>query len=136
MDSEQARSEILVPASAEETWEALTDPERLREWLADDVTELDLRPGGDLGLELDDAQRRGFFEEVDEPRRLVFWWGEDGEESSRVQIDLEPDTEGTRVRVLETRPLEVLDLPGIELDAGSGDASAPQLSASALTLVG
>src|SRR5947208_387171 len=37
--------EIVFPAPPEEVWEALTEPERLEEWFANEV-ELDARPGG------------------------------------------------------------------------------------------
>jgi uncharacterized protein YndB with AHSA1/START domain len=107
-DMEQAESEVVVPASPEETWEAITDPERLGEWLAEDA-EFELRPGGDLTIRFDDGERTGFVEEVDEPRRLVFWWSADEAESSRVEIELEPEPDGTRVRVVETRPLRELE---------------------------
>ena len=39
------RREIVLPNPREEVWEALTDPERLEDWFANDV-DLDLRPGG------------------------------------------------------------------------------------------
>ena len=110
-----AESETVVPASPEETWEAITDPERLGEWLGEGA-DVDLRPGGDLRID----ERDGFVEEVDEPRRLVFWWAAPGEESSRVEIDLEPEPDGTRVRVVESRPLRELD---------AADARAPELCA-------
>ena len=116
---DRAESEVLVPASPEETWEAITDPDQLSEWLAEDA-EVELRPGGDLRIGLDDGERSGFVEEVDEPRRLVFWWAPDEDESSRVEIELEPEPEGTRVRVIESRPLA---------DLNPSDARAPQLSA-------
>ena len=102
MDRAEQRS--ARPGEPEETWEAITDPDQLGEWLAEDA-EVELRPGGDLRIGLDDGERSGFVEEVDEPRRLVFWWAPDEEESSRVEIDLEPEPEGTRVRVIESRPL-------------------------------
>jgi uncharacterized protein YndB with AHSA1/START domain len=110
---DEAESEVVVPASPEETWEAITDPERLGDWLAEDA-EVELRPGGDLTIRFDDGERSGFVEEVDEPRRLVFWWSADEAESSRVEIELEPAPDGTRVRVIETRPLRELDdaIPG------------------------
>ncbi len=116
---EQAESEVLVPASPEEAWEAITDPERLGEWLGDDA-EVELRPGGDLRIDLPDGERTGFVEEVDEPRRFVFWWSEPEQESSRVEIELEPEQEGTLVRVVETRPLRELT---------PADARSPELSA-------
>ena len=37
--------EIVLPAPRAEVWEALTEPERLEDWFANDV-DLDLRPGG------------------------------------------------------------------------------------------
>jgi uncharacterized protein YndB with AHSA1/START domain len=110
---EQADSEVLVPASPEETWEAITDPDQLGEWLGEDA-ELELRPGGDLTIRFDDGERSGFVEEVDEPRRLVFWWSAEEAESTRVEIELDPEPDGTRVRVVETRPLRELEqaIPG------------------------
>lgn len=130
----ETASEILVPASPDEAWEAITDPERLGEWLGQDA-ELELEPGGDLAIEVEgEGQRRGFFEEVDAPRRLVFWWAAGDEESSRVEIDLEPEPDGTRVRVVESRPLAQLDLRGVELPSrvepeAGGHASGPELGA-------
>ncbi len=111
---EQAESQTVVPATPEETWEALTDPGQVGEWFGEDA-EVELRPGGDLVI----GERSGFVEEVVEPSRFVFWWAGDGEESSRVEIELEPAVGGTRVRVVETRPLQAL----ASLTAG------PQLSA-------
>ena len=135
-ESEQAGSEVIVPAPAEETWEALTDPERLGEWLGEDA-ELELRPGGDLEIRVGDEERHGFFEEVDPGRRLVFWWrADDDDQSSRVEIDLEPDPDGTRVRVTETRPLRVLDAPGDDLATLIGGGGAPQMDSRPLALVG
>lgn len=51
--------------------------------------------------------------------RLTFWWGSDGEPASRVQLTLEPTEHGTtRLRIIETRPLEILDLVGVPLPGG------------------
>jgi len=116
---DEATSDELVPATPEETWEAITDPDQLGEWLGERA-DVDLRPGGDLTIELDDGERSGFVEELDAPRRLVFWWAAEDEESSRVEIELEPERGGTRVRVIETRPLREL----VPADAGT-----PQLCA-------
>jgi uncharacterized protein YndB with AHSA1/START domain len=112
---ETAETETVDPASPEETWEAITDPEHVGEWFGEDA-DLELRPGGDLQI----GDRSGFVEEVVESERFVFWWAADGEESSRVEIDLEPAVGGTRVRVVETRPLTALS---------HQLASGPQLSA-------
>ena len=132
--SEEASSELTVPASPEETWDALTDPEQLTEWLAEDA-ELDLRPGGDLAFRVDGEERGGFIEEVDEPRRLVFWWGPDGDEPTRVEIELEADGDDTRVRVVESRPLRVLDARGIEVESWLGGGSSPHMRAPELSAI-
>jgi uncharacterized protein YndB with AHSA1/START domain len=119
--------EVEVAATREETWRALTDPERVAHWLAEEA-EFDLRPGGDLTVRTDGETREGFFEEISEPDRLVFWWGEPDGELARVQIDLDELGDGTRVRVVEGRPLVTVDAigAGIEFEAGGG---APQMSA-------
>ena len=50
------RKEIVLPATRDDVWEALTDAERLEDWFANDV-ELDLRPGRRRELPL--VERRG-----------------------------------------------------------------------------
>lgn len=92
--------EVVFPAEPEEVWEALTDPERLEEWFANDV-ELDARPGGAGVFRWDDGEeRRATVRELDEPRRLVLDWDDAGE----VVIELEATEDGTRVHVVETAP--------------------------------
>ena len=104
---EEARSETVVPVSVDEAWESVTEPELLEEWLGDEVA-IELEPGGEVTVRQGEEERTGFVEEVTAPRRLVFWWATGGSESTRVAIDLVPDDGGTRVRVVETRPLAAL----------------------------
>jgi uncharacterized protein YndB with AHSA1/START domain len=129
---DETSSELTVPASPEETWDALTDPERLAEWMAEDA-ELDLLPGGELAVRVNDEERSGFFEEVEPPRRLVFWWGPEEGDRTRVEIELEPDGDGTRVRVVESRPLQILDAPAIEVESWPGGDTSPQMRAPELS---
>lgn len=122
---DQIERELVLPASPEEVWEVVT----ASGWLADEV-ELDLTPGGDASFRTEDWERSGWVEEAvaptgDEVGRLAFWWSEDGEAATRVELTLEPEPEHvavTRVRVVEARPLEALDVAGIPLP-GSGGAS-------------
>ena len=48
---EEVIREVLLPASAEEVWKALTEPGRLAEWLAEDA-EIELCRGGDVRFRL------------------------------------------------------------------------------------
>jgi uncharacterized protein YndB with AHSA1/START domain len=111
--------ELTLPAPPEAVWEAVTDPAWLREWLADEA-ELQLQPGGDARFRIGEDTRTGWVEEVTPPAdgaagRLAFWWEPDGEPASRVALELTPTDDGTRLRVVESRPLDVLDLVGIPL---------------------
>src|SRR3954470_18858316 len=98
--------EIRLPASAEEVWRSLSEPA----WLGEDAT-IELRPDGEVRA----GDRTGFVEQVDEPARLVFWWSAPGEDATRVELDLEADGEQTHLRVVESRPLAMLDLYGAEI---------------------
>ncbi len=116
--------ELTLPISPEAAWRALTDPDWLREWLADEA-ELQLHPGGDARFRLGEEIRTGWVEEVTPPAdgamgRLAFWWEQEGEPASRVALELTPADEGTRLRVVESRPLDVLDLVGIPLRGAGG----------------
>ena len=62
--------EVVFPAPPEEVWEALTEPERLEEWFANDV-ELDVRPGGAGVFRWDDGEVAFTLEEVPEGTRLL-----------------------------------------------------------------
>ena len=96
----QVEREIVFPASPDEVWEALTEPERLEEWFATEV-ELDLRPGGEGVFRWGDGdERHAIVEEVEEERRLVLGWEDEG----RVVLELEEVEDGTLVRVVETAP--------------------------------
>jgi uncharacterized protein YndB with AHSA1/START domain len=136
--TDRIERELELPAPSEEVWEALTDPERLAGWLADEVS-LELRPGGDATFRHGDTLRRGWVEEVSPPGspagteagggRLTFWWAENDEPATRVELTLEPAAGGTRLRVVETRPLELLDAIGSPLFGSGGASFGPELVA-------
>ncbi len=94
------RREIVLPAPREEVWEALTDPERLADWFANDV-DFDLRPGGGASFRWSNGEERtATVTEVDPERRLAFEWDDEGE----VEFTLDDDVDGTRLTVVETAP--------------------------------
>jgi uncharacterized protein YndB with AHSA1/START domain len=131
--------ELDLPASPADVWRAMTDPAWLSGWLADEV-KLELRPGGDARFLLGEELRTGWVEEVSAPGsgggdqagtgRLAFWWSRDDQPASRVELVLTPISDlCTRLRVAETRPLEVLDLVGIPLPGHGGGRYGPALVA-------
>jgi uncharacterized protein YndB with AHSA1/START domain len=94
------RREIVLPAPRDEVWEALTDPERLADWFANDV-DLDLRPGGGASFRWSNGEERtATLTEVEPERRLAFEWDDEGE----VEFTLDDDLDGTRLTVVETAP--------------------------------
>jgi uncharacterized protein YndB with AHSA1/START domain len=98
--------EITLPATPGEVWRSLEEPA----WLGEDAS-IELQPAGEVRA----GDRTGFVEEVEEERRLVFWWATPDEDSTRVELSLEEDGDVTHVRVVESRPLAMLDLYGAEI---------------------
>ncbi len=148
--TDRIERELELPAAPGEVWQALTDPDWLSQWLADEVM-LDLRPGGEARFRIGDQVRSGWVEEISPPGggalpgagtgsdvvpgaggRLVFWWAQDDEPASRVALTLMPSEDGgTRLRVVEARPLEILDLVGMPLPGLGGATYGPALVAAA-----
>jgi uncharacterized protein YndB with AHSA1/START domain len=97
--------ELIVDAPPEEVWEALTSPERLEEWFANEV-ELELEPGAEGVFRWEDGEaRRALVEEVEVGRRFAFRWREEeSQEESYVAFTLVEIDTGTRVVVTETAP--------------------------------
>jgi uncharacterized protein YndB with AHSA1/START domain len=117
--------ELLIAASADDVWDAVTGDG----WLADEVA-LDLRPGGDAVFRCSDGEAKiGWVEDVRAPERLAFWWGIDGEPATRVELTIAEGDELTRLRVVETRPLELLDLVATPLPGVGGKTFGPALVA-------
>jgi uncharacterized protein YndB with AHSA1/START domain len=92
--------DIVFPASPAEVWEALTEPERLEEWFASEVS-LDARPGGEGIFRWGDGdERRAVVRELEPEERLVLDWEDDGQ----VVLELEEVDGGTHLHVVETSP--------------------------------
>jgi uncharacterized protein YndB with AHSA1/START domain len=89
--------EIELDAPPDQVWRALTDPEELEQWFANDV-ELDAEVGGEGTFRWDDGdERHAVVEEVDPERRFAFTW-----DGGHVVIELEEIPAGTRVVVIES----------------------------------
>jgi uncharacterized protein YndB with AHSA1/START domain len=92
------RKEIVLPATRDDVWAALTDEDRLEDWFANDV-ELDLRPGGGASFRWGNGEsRHATVREVEPGERLSFEWDEEGE----VEFTLEEVEDGTRLLVRES----------------------------------
>ena len=114
--------ELTIAARPETVWEFLVDPEKATRWMGIDAT-LEPEPGGTYRVTvLSGNVASGQFVEVDRPRRLVFTWGWEPSEfegpgmavtagSSTIEIDLEPEDDGTRLRFVHR------DLPTAEATA-------------------
>jgi uncharacterized protein YndB with AHSA1/START domain len=132
--NERVERQLELEADVKQAWQALTDPEWLARWLADEV-ELEPWPGGAARFRNGESERSGWVEEVSppgaspgRPARLTFWWTQDGEPASRVELTLTPAGEGlTSIRVVETRPLEILDLIGMPTRGAGGSSYGPAL---------
>jgi uncharacterized protein YndB with AHSA1/START domain len=106
--------EVRIAARPETVFDFFVDPEKMTRWKGRQA-ELDACPGGIYRVELSDRDiARGEYLEIDPPRRVVFSWGWEGQESgehavppgsSRVEVELSPEGDGTLVR------LRHLDLP-------------------------
>ena len=116
---------VSLPAPPEPVWEMV----KADGWLADQV-ELELLPGGDAHFRSQHSSKTGWIEEAMAPSRLAFWWALDDEPATRVELTLErEDDGGTQLRVVESRPLDVLDLVGTPLGRTGGASFGPALVA-------
>jgi len=130
--TDRIERELLLDASPEEVWDVVTGDG----WLADEVR-LDLSPGGDASFRSDGSVKTGWVEQACRPDdvaptrgRLAFWWACDGEPATRVELTLDPARgSGTRLMVVETRPLEAIDLIGTPLPGVEGPRFGPALVA-------
>lgn len=101
--------EIAIAAPPERVWEVLTQAEHLGVWFGDAGAEIDLRPGGAMTLTwTEHGTSNARVERVEPHRFFSYRWALAREEpvrdgrSTLVEFTLEPDGDGTRVRVVET----------------------------------
>jgi uncharacterized protein YndB with AHSA1/START domain len=109
--SAAVRLERLYDATPEELWSALTEPERLRGWLAD-MPGFDLDPGAAFELHFEAASEPSAGRVVTVvPGRVLEWeWHEAGRRSL-VRFEVEPRGAGALL-VLDHRLLELASAPG------------------------
>ena len=102
--AEVVHREIRIDAAPAAVFAFLVDPAKMVRWMGIEAV-LDPRPGGDYGVNINRERVRGEVVELVPDRRLVFTWGwENGAlpvapGESTVEISLEPDGEGTLLRL-------------------------------------
>ena len=111
--------DVFVAASPEVVFDYFTKPQLLLRWQADEV-DVDVRPGGHMRLRVSSENVAiGEYVTVEPPHRVVFTWGWDGNAgvppgSSTVEVTLELEGDGTRVRLRHT------DLPDVDARVNHG----------------
>jgi uncharacterized protein YndB with AHSA1/START domain len=113
---ELVERELTVPEQPDEVWHLLAEPD----WLGEDAT-IELREAGEVRA----GDRSGFVEEVEAPRRLVFWWSAPDEEATRVELEFDETDAGTHIRVTESRPLAILDGRDLAIEFGGMGGAGP-----------
>lgn len=115
--TEMLRIERSFPASAEEVFDAWTDPEVMRRWLHcgpdwdTPVAEVDLRVGGAVRIVMRrpdgrEAGARGQYTVIDRPHRLVMTWTFDEVPDNQQLIELTfEEAAGTTTVVLTNRDI-------------------------------
>lgn len=98
---------LTLPRAPGEVWQALTTAEGLSAWFGDQAS-IDLRPGGAASMTFGGSMTVEMrVERVEEPVVFGFTWRlpdlpEDDPRRTYVEFTLEPDSEGTVLRVVET----------------------------------
>ena len=123
LDTDRIQRDILIAAPVQRVWELITAAEHLGRWFGNAGAEIDLRPGGAMVLRwADHGISRGRVVTVEPPHRFSYRWapfkdpgGDEPVEgnSTLVEFTLEPDGDGTLLRVVETG-FASLDLPAEE----------------------
>lgn len=97
--------EVRIAASPEVVFAFLIEPDKMARWMGARL-ELEPRPGGVYAVDLNRRSRaRGAYVEVVPHSRVVFTFGWEGDPnvppgSTTVEVTLEPDGEGTHVRLV------------------------------------
>ena len=117
----------FIKASPERVWAVITEPEHVGVWFGSgEPAPIDLRPGGIMRL---DHGRYGVFDTlivtVDPPRHFAYRWASafpgrvaDETNATLVEFFLEPEGDGTRLRVVESGFSSATVPPGTEDTAG------------------
>ncbi len=99
--------EVWINAKPEVVWTFFTQPEKMIRWMGVEAA-AEAKPGGVYRVNITGkAIAAGAFVQATAYRHLVYTWGWEGEEAlppgkSRVEVTLQEDKGGTRLRVLHS----------------------------------
>jgi uncharacterized protein YndB with AHSA1/START domain len=111
MSTDRIEREIVISAPVARVWAVVTEPQHVGVWFGiGEPAEIDLRPGGIMRLDHGDGgQYSTRIVKVDPPHYLSYRWASGypgematGDNSTLVEFFLEPEADGTRLRVVET----------------------------------
>ena len=113
MVSDRIERDVYIAASVSRVWEVVTEPTHIGMWFGNgEPAQIELRPGGRIVFDHGDhGKLPAVVEKVDEPRCFSFRWAADDTTEGReptatnatlVEFTLEPEGEGTRLRVVES----------------------------------
>jgi uncharacterized protein YndB with AHSA1/START domain len=112
MVPDRIERETVIAAPPERVWTLITEAEHVGRWFGDAGAEIDLRPGGDMVVRWEEyGATRGQVVAVEPHTRFSYRWAPfkdpggaepvDGN-STLVEFTLEPQGDGTRLRVVES----------------------------------
>ena len=101
LDQGRVERETLLETDLGRAWEAISDPEVLERWLADEV-ELEPVEGTPARFVVDGEERPARVERVVDGRELDFVWERQPGRDSLVELELVPCVSGVWLRVTET----------------------------------
>jgi uncharacterized protein YndB with AHSA1/START domain len=100
--------DILIDAPVDVVWRVITEPDQIVRWFSDEA-EVDLKPGGEGRLVFKGGDSYQLQIEAVEPlTRFAFRWVQPQgavarlDNSMLVEFTLEPEGDGTRLRVVES----------------------------------
>jgi uncharacterized protein YndB with AHSA1/START domain len=126
MGKDRIERETFIKAPPERVWAVLTEPAHVDGWFSPGgPSEIDLRPGGVMTLNHgQDGTYPMLIVTVDPPRQFAYRWADahpgapaTEENSTLVQFFLEPEADGTRLRLVES------GFAGLEIPAGREDTA-------------
>ena len=109
MVSDQIERTVMVSASLEQVWEALTTEEGMKAWFGD-IAIMDVRPGGKalFGWSDDGQSFDAVIETVEPYTRFAFRWAANADTTveegpaTLVEFVMDSEEDGTRITVIES----------------------------------